>query len=97
MKTVSYTRGEEARLRVAYDKASIPAGYSIKGPEYRDRQYVQYNCPGDAYHGRIGFVNNILYAPHIDHYYQRIRVNIGNYNFIESASRFWMPAERPAS
>ena len=72
----------------------IPKGYEVKGPVYRRGQNVVYKvASGDAqvHNGKTGFINNILYAPNVDHYYQRIRVNTGNYNFIESASRCWKP------
>jgi len=69
----------------------IPSEFDIREPIYRPGQILKFECPESKNHGKQGFVNNILYAPNIDHYYQRVQVNIGNYNFIESASRFWQP------
>ena len=71
---------------------AVPKEFPVKGPIYRRGQQVKFAVTdGDAqeHNGKTGFVNNILYAPNIDHYYQHIRVNTGNYNFIESASRCW--------
>lgn len=66
----------------------IPDGIEVKGPVFHSRQQVKY-IESNEHQGKTGWVNNILFAPNVDHYYQRIRVNTGSYNFIESASRMW--------
>ena len=71
----------------------IPKGMVVTGPMFQFNQQLKYNNPGHELDGKTGHVNNILYAPLADGYYQRVRVNTGNYNFIESASRFWLPVK----
>ena len=67
----------------------IPPEMPVKGNIFRRGAKVRFNSPDSENHNKVGFINNILYAPCVDHYYQRIRVNVGNYTFVESASRFW--------
>ena len=74
-------------------KDEIPLGLEVRGPIYRRGQHLEYIAPDSKLNGKVGFVNNILYAPNVDHYYQRVRVNTGNYSFIESASKFWTPTK----